>query len=237
MILTITLPSAQNLLIKKGQDVDFTTPLYSEQAGSTIKIAIAKRLSIPPHKIFQHLKKFVGDTVKKNDVLAEKKSLFSTRKYKSEFEGIIKEIDHGEGMLLLEAETDVRVVHTCYFKGEVVDVEKNLIHLKVAKAKEYPLKDITRDFGGEVIYPGQVHSVVEEEISGKIVCVNHIRSFDQAKLETLGAAGFVTIRALAEETDLPACKIKDVADFEAAFKAEYPACVGDKKNSKIYFYQ
>lgn len=94
MHLKIKLPETGECLIKVGDSVDFSTPFVLVNKAVEVQIPIAQKLGIKPDKIFRHLKKFVGEKLAKGDVIAAKKSLFSTQKIHAPSEGLIKEIDH-----------------------------------------------------------------------------------------------------------------------------------------------
>ncbi len=77
MNLSFSLPQNSTCLLKVGQKVDFETPFFAGRKSEDVTILIAEKMGIPPAKIFTYLKKFVGDTVKKGDILAAKKGLLT----------------------------------------------------------------------------------------------------------------------------------------------------------------
>src|SRR5690348_13796047 len=102
MTIAFTVPLESDILIKKGQEVDFDTPFVKAAETQTIEIDLAKKLSTAPKNIFQHLKKFVGEAINKGDLIAQSSSLLSSKSYYSEQQGVIKEIDHNRGVIIIE---------------------------------------------------------------------------------------------------------------------------------------
>src|SRR5438067_2085971 len=103
------------LLVKEGQKVDFKTPLLETPVSTTISINIASHLGIAPSQIFLSIKKVVGENIQKGELLAQKKTLLSKKTFTSPYEGVLKEINHEDGTIVIEiSEEDNSVVH-CYF--------------------------------------------------------------------------------------------------------------------------
>lgn len=236
MILSIPIPEKGKLLIKVGQSVDFNTSLYEEQIAHEVKIIISDKIHVPSQKIFQYLKKVVGETVQKGEILAEKKSLLSATRYKSEWEGILKEINHIDGSILIEVATSNAFVKKAFFSGEIAKIEKGEVQLKVNKMRECEGKEITNLFGGKVFYLRKDVEINEESIQTAIVVAESISGYTQIKMEALGARGFITLRSLSEETDIPQVLFKTIKDYEENIKNPFPYCIVYPLGSKIVFY-
>ena len=236
MIITIPVPDAK-LLIKKGQIIDIGTPLFEEKRLEEIKIPLAHIIHAHPKDIFKHLKKCVGDEIKQGEIIAEHSAFFSKSQYKSEHNGVLKEINHIEGDIRIAITTDKeRSVYSC-IKGEVVETGKKDIQIKVSKPKEYSVKEIHGQGGGKVVYMENEHQpLTEEMIEDSIIVTPHITGYNQIKLETLGVHGFVTQRQLTEETHTPWVVINTIPDFEEINKNKYPYCFIDEGKSRIIFY-
>lgn len=235
----IKIPENADLLLKNGQSVDFDTPLMNSSQVTQLKIELAKKLSIPQDKIFRHLKKFVGDSVTKGDPLAIKKDFFSTKKINSPVDGVVKEIDHVEGVLLIDTQTESKAEVYCYFKGEVIEVGTDHIELKTGKGIETSLKKTELSLGGKTCY---ITSTVEEdlkklEIENSVVVTEALSSYLQAKCEALGARGFVTLMKLPDQSGVPSVIIKEINDFKKIVHAAHPYCTVDAGSDTIYFYE
>ena len=80
------------LQLTPGQVVDFNTPLVRTVAKTGFQIHIAQELGIPNDKIFMHMSKIVGDTVKQMKFLQYENQPLEL-KISSPKSGIIKQID------------------------------------------------------------------------------------------------------------------------------------------------
>ena len=237
MILTIPLPERGKPLIKVGQRVDFNTPLYEEKIHEEEKVFISQKIGVSPKKIFHHLKKLVGDTIQTGDLLAENKSFMAGRRYTSEHTGILKEINHIDGSILIEVSSDDRAVRKAFFTGEAVKIEDRSLQIKVVSANEYEVKNAKETYGGKALYiKKEGASYDEESVLGNVVVTSSISGYHQTKMEALGASGFATLHVLGEITGTPAVLFKQIKDFEDAVKHHLPYCFIDGKTSKIVFY-
>src|SRR3989338_4453104 len=237
MILTIPLPEQGKPLIKVGQRVDLNTPLYEEKIHNEVKVYIRKKIGVSPKKIFQHLKKLVGDTIQTGDLLAENKSFMAGRQYTSEHTGILKEINHMDGTILIEVIGDDHAVKRAFFTGEIVRIEDGSLQIKVAVANEYEIKNAKDTFGGKTLFIKKENNIYDEDrVSGNVVVADTISEYNQTKIEALGASGFATLHVLSESTSTPAVLFKQIKDFEDAVKHHLPYCFIDGKTSKIVFY-
>lgn len=237
MILTIPLPEKGRLLLKVGQHIKIGDPFYKVHTHSDIRISLATELAIEPKHIFRHLKKGVGDTINKDELLAEKKSLFSSKQYKSEYEGLVKEVDHVEGIVLLEVTQEEEKQKRAYFTGEVEEIDKKEIKLKVGKGKTCEGKDVSAYFGGPtIIQSNDLNNLTEEEIKGKVYCSRKLLGYEQMKVEALGAVGIISLHSLSEQSDIPFARLSEIKEWEELVESPFLYCIADKKNSKIYFY-
>lgn len=237
MIVSIPLPDKGKVLFKVGQHVSIGDLFYKTHIQTEVRLSLATKLEFEPKHIFRHLKKNVGDKVSKDELLAEKKSLFSSNQYRSEYEGLIKEIDHIEGIVLLEVEQEGEQQKRAYFTGEVVGIEKKELKLKVNKGKTFEAKDISIDFGGPVmIQPENPNNLTEEEINGKVYCNRKLLGYEQIKIEALGAVGIISLHSLSEKSGIAFAQLSEIKEWEELSSSSFLYCIADKKNSKIYFY-
>lgn len=238
MILTFTVQTGGELLIKVGQKVDFSDPLIKTSSSEEVTIPLASSLNVQPDGIFKTLKRFVGDQVTKGELIAESKGLLTTKKYHSEHDGIIKEVNHNDGSLVLEKTAPGKNTVNCFFRGEVTDIKGNTISLKVEKSVEYPLKEASHDFGGPVyvLSESKLGEISSDEVEGKIVLAERILPYEQVKLETLGLSGFVTLHSYSQDTVLERAVLKQISDWESIKKQSFSYCIISKERSTIYFY-
>ncbi len=220
-------------------------PFLHKEISSEIKILLSQKLDIKPRKIFFHLKKLVGEHIAKNDVVAVKKSFLHTQYYRSEYEGILKEINHEDGSLLIQATSNEQKTVLSYFKGEVEDASKTEIKIKVKQKRDVPVKEIKNlepydnHWGGAICYveKGKEHRLTEEDIADKILVSEYFSPYNQIKLEALSARGFVSFNPLSQTTCVPSCLIASKEDMLSIFKMRFPYCILNGNNTTITFYE
>ncbi|MCX6732807.1 MAG: hypothetical protein NTV98_04685 [Candidatus Roizmanbacteria bacterium] len=232
MILDIPIDLEKKLAIKIGDKVDFDTPLYTTKEKSEERIEVAELLSIHPKKIFHHLKKNVGDTIITGDLLAEKKSFFSDKKVTSHIEGIITEIDHIEGIVLIETQKETHSEH-CWFAGHVVDVSKKLVQIKIGKHTEIEAKYVEKDFGGSIWLVSEQSQTSPQYPVG---ITERATEYDVAKLEALGGRGLITCYKFEGATTLPKAEFKLKNSFEQVQSGEFSCCFAQAHHSTIILY-
>jgi hypothetical protein len=234
MVITFNIPAAVKCLVKEDQKVDFETFLFEKKTESIKTINVAKKLNIDPSKIFYYLKKLVGEEVKKDEILAEKKELFSNIKIQSAYDGVIREINHNSGEVIITATGHDKKVQKSYFIGTVKKIEKDKIKLDVKESLEFPLKFASTDFGGPTFFLKRDEL---EDVTNKVIIAGEISSYLQVKAEALGVAGFVTLNKLTDTTDVNFAQVKNIADIEKINKSQFSYCLIDQKNSKIILYE
>ncbi len=239
MVITISIPDNAKCLLKENQKVDIGTPYLEKRSESRAEVAVAKRLDIDPSKIFHYLKKLVGEKIKKGETLALKKGFFTTVRIKSDYDGVIQEINHNDGVLVITTEEGDSKTHNAFFKGKVKKIEDNEIKLEVEEMKEFHLSNATDNFGGETFFlNGSPDSLTSTDVSGKVLIAESISNFAQIKAEALGTLGFVTLNKIEEKNeDVHYAQLKNIADKDKIKKVHLPYCAIDKKNSRIILYK
>lgn len=233
MILEIPVDPEKKLALKVGEKVDFDTSLYKSKEKSEERISVAELLSIHPKKIFHHLKKNVGDMVMLGDILAEKKTFFSDKKITSHIEGIITEIDHIEGIILIETQKET-FSEKCWFAGYVEEVGKKQIKIKIGKNHVVDAKFVERDFGGMIWLLAEQHGDSTPE--NPVGIIEKATEYTVAKLEALGGRGLITTYKFDGATTLPKAefKLKDTCNELASKQFSY--CFAQAHHSTIILY-
>jgi len=237
MILEIRIPKNSKCLVHEGDKIDFNTPFIEGKSESEIKINVSQKLGIAPDKIFRYLKKLVGEEVEKGQTLAIKKGFLGNTKIVSEYAGIIQEVDHNSGEMVMTAYEGESNSINCYFKGKVKKIEGHEVKLEVEKTEQFSLKSGHFEFGGETYFFKENEGDLVGDLGNKILIGNAIPSFYQIKAEALGISGFLTLEKLESSTDLPLAQLKNIADMEKIEKLNFPYCIIDKISSKIIFYK
>lgn len=238
MQLTFTINVDCELLIKRGQKVKFKDPIAKKKLSEELKIPLSHILNVSPKAIFKSLKRFAGEEIKRGELIAESKGLLSSKKYCSEVDGIIKEIDHNEGLIIIETLSEEKDTHYAFFQGEITDIKKNAITVEVENYKEFTLNDVSDDFGGEIIAITQdeLNAVSEDIVKDKVVFTETASSYEQVKLEALGVKAIVTANPCDEKSINFLATLKQPHDWEKIKKVEFPYCIVSKENNKIYIY-
>ncbi len=222
MIITLTLPKNAHLKAKKGEIINFGDPLYEIETCQEIIINIVDKLGIKPENIFRYVVKIIGEQVKKGELLAKKKELIRTKKIYSDYNGLIREINHQTGEVLLAVDINDQKIIRSNFKGVIDDIRKNQLKIKIENGKEFELKDINQNGGGEVFYFKEesfFFSISEEQIENKIIVVENLKAHIEAKCEALDCSGFLFLGGNLP-TNLPAAKIKNIDDYQQIVKLE-----------------
>lgn len=228
------------LLVKPGDTVDFDTPLTKKTFSRQDVVALSDHLRIAPNQIFMHLQKVVGEPVKKHETLAEKKTMFGMRKFVSEYEGIIKEINHQEGTVIIETYSESAEITYSHFKGTIADIENNMVTLRVGKFQSYPLKEATIDFGGKTMIVEDnipLSNLNYDDVAGKVIIAKAISPVEAVRLEVLDESGTITLHEIDEKMPHNAARIKNVSDWEEIAKSKLPYCIVDTRHTTMYLYE
>jgi len=240
MIIDLTIPNKNNVLVKSGDKIDLETKILKIAKNDVIKINIAKKLNITPEKIFHYLKKFVGDKIKKGDKLAYKKNLFFNQYIFSDYDGILKEINHQTGEITLELNDKKNQTEKDFFSplaGEVVTIENNIIRIKVKRKKTIELKqNNSKVFGAKIFILEDNQQIILENIEKKIIITEKINDLVQTKCEALGAYGFLTIKKLNNPTNLFNNQFKNLDDWSKIRKENFSYCFIENNSSKMILY-
>ncbi len=238
MIIKLPLPKGKKILIKEKDEVDFDTPLIKVLDTKDIKIPISQELDISPKKIFMSLTKNIGEQIKLGDVIARKKGLLSEKKYISDYTGILKEIDHDDGSIIMTVTEKEGEKINSFFKGTVNKINEDTVELDVQDAEKFELNEASDFFGGEVMTIDEKNlSKIKEDISSKILLIKKIETYNQLKLEVIGAAGYITIEPLSKQIDIPYARIQNNEDWEKIKKLNLPYCSIIKGENIAYFYR
>jgi hypothetical protein len=225
--------------LQPDQVVDFDTKFDTKVIDQNIKLAVSEELGIAPKDIFLHLLKVVGEQVRKNELLAEKKTFLGSKSVHSEFDGIIKEINHEDGSIMIEIHTQVNQEESAYFTGKIVEIEGNTLTLDVKNMRSYQLKTANRDFGGPVFATDEVSlpTLHEEIVKGNVIFIDSIKPSDVVRLDVLEEAGLVTLHEASPSRGTNYALIQNPADWQHILAEPLRYCIVDRKNNTIHFYE
>src|SRR3989339_1926916 len=137
MLISIPISVFDRCLLEEGLLVDFNTPFLEKKVEEEIYISVAKNLDVPPQKIFHYLKKFVGESIEKNEILAVSKGIFTTKRITSKYSGLIKDIDHSNGSITILSRTEAENTINSFLKGKVNKVKKNELTIELNKCEQF----------------------------------------------------------------------------------------------------
>lgn len=244
MQLTVTIPKDWELSVREKDTVDFSTPIIHSTVMKPAAIPLAQIINIAPKKIFTVLKKFVGEEVKKGDLIAFNKGFLFSKKYISEYDGILKEVNHNDGHIVIDYRTEEKNTRDSFFKGLIESVADDgpmftKIQIKAEKVADYEIVEPSDYFGGPVSYFEMqlLPTATEDMVAGKVICVEALKSYDLSKLEALGAKAFLTVESLPEQSHTPSGKITNIESWKKIMEAKLPYCTVDREKSTIFFYQ
>lgn len=224
--------------ITPGQAVDFDTPFAKKTVSKLERLSVTESLGISPKEIFLHLLKVVGEEVKKDELLAEKKGMFGTKQLISEFTGTIKEINHEDGSVTLEMKTEVNQEEYAYFTGKVAEIREQTIVLDVKDSKAYELKSASGDFGGEILKTTQegLSSLNADIVEKKVIVIDEIRPADIVRLDVLEESGLITLKDIEPGKGTKWARVKNLPDWEEILTSGLRYCIIDSKNNTMYLY-
>ena len=237
MLITIPISTSDHCLLKEDQEVDFETPFLQRKVEEEVNISIAKNLNVSPEKIFHYLKKFVGESIKKDETIAVNKGMFTTKKIVSKYSGLIKEINHSNGSITILSKTEIENTVNSFFKGKIAKIKKNELSVEVSKGEQFPAKNISQNFGGKTFYADKNLDFYTENVFNGIVVCENITSYYKSKAEALGCKGFLSLSKLSQDLETPYAQLKNINDYKKIIKIKFAYCTVVSSSSTIYFYQ
>lgn len=237
MLVPVKIPQNVEMLIEAGQRVDFTTPLLKTRGKKTLQIPIADIMRFAPDKIFLKLTKTIGDRIQQGDLLAEDKSMFGSKRYFSQIDGVLKEINHLAGSLVIEQDGGEASLKHCFFTGEVDAIYDGYLDLKVKSAHKIETKEPVEYVGAEIFYsPAEGALFVEDDINGKCIVTSELNPMDHSKIEALGARGIISVRKF-PSLALTQIIVHKPDDFETILSKRYPFVIVGPEENTLYFYE
>jgi len=241
MTISLSIPDEVKILVTVGEKVDLKTKIFEQPTKELVKINIAKKLDIKPENIFQSLKKFVNEKIKKGEKIAYKKTFFSKKYVFSDYEGVLKEINHQTGEIVIEIDSSNIKEKKVFFSpviGEIQQIEKNRIKFKVKKKEEIEIKPkSSKTFGAEIFILEKNDQIIAENIEKRLVVTESLDLISQIKCEALGAFGFLTLKKLVNLSELLVFQFKNLEDIKKIKSKNFSYCFIENNSDKIIFYE
>ncbi|KKQ38618.1 MAG: hypothetical protein US54_C0007G0038 [Candidatus Roizmanbacteria bacterium GW2011_GWA2_37_7] len=236
MKIKVKTPEKTKMLVEPGQKVDFSTPMSQILQKHMVYIPIAEMMGFDPKNIFQHLKHVIGDNIQKGDILAEHKSLFTTKQYLSEISGVLREIKHDAGTIAIEQEEKDSSTTNCYFIGEIDGIYDGFLELNVNDVHTAKLYHQTPYFGASIFYLDPSGKYSDDDLEDACIFAPAVNPIDAVKMETLGACGLITKSKIPTDTKIYQVILADNQDFEHIQKKEYPYLLIGHEPMTVIFY-
>ena len=241
MRVQIQLPEHGRILVASGDLLDFSTPIFSSKTETQVVVQITSRLRIRPEKIFSVLQKSIGDSVKEHEVIAQKKGWLGSDKILIESSGVIKEICHEDGTVVISGESADLYTQQGGIKGEVVSVDAEGVTVLLKDARKFdllPVSDVKSTYwGGSCYYlDTSPYNLTIEQISGKVNVVHEATPYILTKCDALGGVGVVTGQTMPKHATFPCVQLQNSSDFEKIIELKKKNCTVDVHNHIIYFY-
>lgn len=166
-----------------------------------VEIDLAKILNIKPKDIFKYLKKKPSDTLYKNEILAEKKSILNTVSVKSPIKGKLNQVDLNRGVVLISHFEGKDSKLTSPVDCKVKTIGRDFIEIEIKADKINGIEGYGIEVTGELLNIDKYYNSVLEigsDVEEKIVLINDAPSDIMAKLDTLGAIGIIAEKLSAE---------------------------------------
>ena len=238
MKIQVKIPDKAKILVNNGDKVNFKTPLYSKSKKRKIRVPLSSSMGFKPDKIFRVIKKVIGDELKKGDILAEHKDFFSTKRYLSEVNGIIREIDHINGFVVIEENSDGSSICNCHFTGTIDGVYDGYLELDVEDARKVKVNSVVSDLGGIIFYHlTSDGKLTEDEVNGACIFVNDMDPIETTKLETLGAKAIILNKEIVPLSKITKIIIESEEDFKNLESKKYPYLIVSHEPNTVIFYK
>ena len=195
----IIVPAEWDILVREGAKINLLTSLAQISIPSSYPqtIPLAKIVGFNPSQIFKYIKKGVGAVIKKGEVIAQNKSLFSSKTYIADADGMITHIDHVTGEIVYEqvlSDASASAIMSMA-EGTIAGIKPTKLTLKVSKILEVELNQAVTDrLGGRVALPisGSMMVLKQEDVASNIVVADSFDDYSISKCEALQALAFVT---------------------------------------------
>ena len=195
MKVKITLPKKAELVLKPPQTVNFNQTILKISKEKIITINISQELGTTPEKIYNYLKKLIGEKVKKGEILAEKKGLILKKIIKSPHSGEIIEINHLKGTLSIKTDLTDKTFEFKEIKGKILEKQDDELVIDLKEPLKITLKKTNLAYltGGEFQTIQKDAKITQEQIKDKIVFLEEKSYYLENKLTALKAKCLITL--------------------------------------------
>lgn len=236
--INLSIPKNSQLLIEMGKNLDFQSPFYQIKKTLREKIPLAKLLNIDADKIYRYIKKAVGQKVRKNEIVAQRKGFFLEKKIFSPIDGEIVEINHENGEMIIAYQSKDNKIKNCFFKGVVKEIKNNIVTVQIKNGLKILLNEVNLQAGGEIFFyksDSLFFQISEEDIKDKIVITEKLTSHVNLKCETLGCSGFLFVEK-EKRPSIPFGRFNSTNDFKRIIDNNFKYCLFSNIDQFVVFY-
>ncbi|MEI6327536.1 MAG: hypothetical protein WCO78_05485 [Candidatus Roizmanbacteria bacterium] len=231
-----------DVLVTPGTKVTYTSSLAQQVSPATYPqtVPLAHILGFSPKNIFRYIKKSVGEMIRKGDVVAENKTIFSSKKFTAEADGIITHIDHTVGEITFEQVLPdmSSSAMMALFEGTIGEIKKGIINVKVSKALEVKINEsVSPRFGGRCLVTNSAQAMVLglPDIGGNVVIARDFTDYSISKFEALQAQAFISQASI--RSHIPTFTLKKAADYTDIVDFAPTAVYANASESTLIFYK
>lgn len=215
---TISLPisAKTKIFLSVGDKIVANKPFAEIKTDSQYSIPLAKLLKVDSKKISQYLLKSIGASVSQGDIIAKKRNFLSFDYIRVPREGVIKELNLTEGMVIMTAMvSEEKNKITIPVDGRIQSIDKHQIIIEIYNLIYTTTQEDGSEAVGKLYYSGDELSIFDigEKVADGIILCKSITEETLIKLEVIGAAGILSIKAVSEKV-LPWLKIGNDAFHE-----------------------
>jgi hypothetical protein len=222
--------------IKEGTAVLWgEQPIY-EKSESALVIEVAQELKISPHDIFKYLHVSLGETVEKDTVIAEKKTVLSRTTLVAPSKVEVRAIDHDAGTITLVSRESSEAHFA--FQGTFSKIDKQDLVFSVPEGTEYEvLTCISKTFGGKTACIEKIEEITLRNCEDKIIVTALFDTMSLSKIAALGPIAVVSFNAPYNSVDTVSLAIKQKADWQDLIKHKWPYALYIEGSKSVYFYR
>lgn len=236
MEVEILLPKGAKLNFNPPKKVKFGDPVFKILKTKKITIEVSTPLGIKPEKIYNYLKKLIGDEVKKEDIIAEKKGFLSSTEITSPVDGKIVEINHLLGTITIETEEgDYDMFKE--LEGEILEKKEDKVLVKLNHAEAFKIKktNIHEIIGGELFITSFDKELNFENLKNKITLLEKPTEYLENKLLALQTKAIITLYPPTQNR-IPFVQLVNIKDFEKIKNKPKKYTLIDTQSKIVYIY-
>lgn len=222
--------------LKEGTTVMWgEQPIYEKNEAELV-VEVANELKISPRDIFKHLRVSLGETVEKDTVIAERKTMLSKISLVAPQHGEVRAIDHDAGTVTLIIREASQAHFT--FQGTYTKSDKQELIFSVPEGTEYEvLTSITKTFGAKTAYIHAADEITLEHCDGKVIVTSLHDTMAISKIAALGPVAVVTGNPQYSGVDSVVIVIKHKSDWQDLIKHKWSHSLYIEGSKSVYFYR